>query len=736
MRASRLSTTPSRVAARWPRRTPSPPRTPTSAWPRCSIDRLDQLAEMSHSKNVVPASVQFVDIGGLVEGASTGEGLGNKFLANIREADAIVFVLRAFVDDDVPGPSDPLEHLRIVETELALADLETVENQIEKRRKAAKQDRSIADEVEALGRAHVLLAEGTPIYRSDLDDESTARCIRRYFLLTNKPVLAIVNVGEDDLDRIDELIAPVVAELGDHGEVIGMCVQLEAEAAQLDAERAGRDARGSGLGEGALPRFLHTAYQMLGLRTFFTTGEKESRAWTFRAGLEGAAVRGRDPHRLRAWLHPRRGHPLGRSARGRIVVEGPRRSAPCGWRARTTSSPTATSWRSASTSEAGCSARPIAPVACRHARTVEPARPVAGARRPGARHARGGRTRRGPAAAACSVVTASTGPSCCAGPVGAHLRHALHHRRGPSRRRHERAPNHHHGPEPSGPSRVARPCGDRVRGGRLRRRGPCTSATSWSCGDRHAWCSSVRPSATSVTCRPRRRGAGAGRCRGVRGHPPDRPAARPHRRAGTGPARGQRPHRGRRRRATCSPGSIGASGSRWSPMPACPASPIRASGWWRAAAAAGHGVEVVPGPSAALAGAGGQRPARPAASCSRGSCPGRGRGAASAWPGRRRAAHGRALRGAPPAGPHARRSGRGVRPHPPGRAGPRAHQAPRGAVAGDVWAPRSSGATRSSPVASTCWSWTVHRSRRRPTTTTSGRRWRRPGRAVPPHAMQ
>jgi ribosome-binding ATPase len=253
--------------------------------------RLDQLAEMSHSKNVVPTSVQFVDIGGLVEGASAGEGLGNKFLANIREADAIVFVLRAFVDDDVPGPADPLEHLRIVETEIALADLETVENQIEKRRKAAKQDRSIADEVEALGRAHVLLAEGTPLYRSDLDDESRA-LIRSYFLLTNKPVLAIVNVGEDDLDRVDELIAPVVAELGDHGEVIGMCVQLEAEAAQLDQSERAEMLEGLGLGEGALPRFLHTAYQMLGLRTFFTTGEKESRAWTFRAGWKAPQCAG------------------------------------------------------------------------------------------------------------------------------------------------------------------------------------------------------------------------------------------------------------------------------------------------------------------------------------------------------------------------------------------------------------------------------------------------------------
>ena len=129
-----------------------------------------------------------------MEGASTGEGLGNKFLANIRESAAIVFVLRAFADDDVPGPSDPLEHLRIVETEIALADLETVENQIDKRRKAAKQDRSIADEVAALERCHAVLAEGTPIYRSDLDDETRA-LVRSYFLLTNKPVLAIVNVS-------------------------------------------------------------------------------------------------------------------------------------------------------------------------------------------------------------------------------------------------------------------------------------------------------------------------------------------------------------------------------------------------------------------------------------------------------------------------------------------------------------------------------------------------------------
>jgi GTP-binding protein YchF len=252
-------------------------------------ERLDRLAEMSASAKVVPATVQFVDIGGLVEGASTGEGLGNKFLANIRESDAITFVLRAFADDDVPGPADPLEHLRVVETELALADLETVERQIDKRRKAAKQDRGLADEVAALERADACLSEGSPIYRGDL--EATEReLLAPYFLLTNKPVLAVVNVAEDDLERVDEIVAPVVAELsgaggaGDRAEVIGMCVQLEAEAAQLTDEERGEMLEALGLGEGALPRFLRSAYHLLGLRTFLTTGEKESRAWTFHAG--------------------------------------------------------------------------------------------------------------------------------------------------------------------------------------------------------------------------------------------------------------------------------------------------------------------------------------------------------------------------------------------------------------------------------------------------------------------
>ena len=180
---------------------------PNVGMARVPDPRLDALAEMSQSKNVVPATVQFVDIGGLVAGASKGEGLGNKFLSHIREVDAIVFVLRAFADDDVPGPSDPLEHLGVVELELTYADLETVENQIEKRRKAAKGDKSLVDEVAALDKAKAVLEAGTPIYRSDLKDDDRA-LLKGYFLLTNRPVMALVNIAEDQLDDMEAVVAP------------------------------------------------------------------------------------------------------------------------------------------------------------------------------------------------------------------------------------------------------------------------------------------------------------------------------------------------------------------------------------------------------------------------------------------------------------------------------------------------------------------------------------------------
>ncbi|NLA35021.1 MAG: redox-regulated ATPase YchF [Actinobacteria bacterium] len=252
--------------------------------------RVEALGEMSKTKTLVHASVQFVDIAGLVKGAAQGEGLGNRFLAHIREVDAIVFVLRAFEDDDVPGSHDPLEQLDILETELIYADLETLEKQVDKRRKAAKGDKTILDEVAAMERAIEVLQGGTAIYRSELDEDTRA-LLRPYFLLTNKPAMAVVNLDESQLDQADAICAPVSAAMGG-AEVVGACIQLEAEAVLLDEEERTEMLEALGLGDGALAKFLRSAYQMLGLRTYLTTGEKETRAWTFRAGARAPQAAG------------------------------------------------------------------------------------------------------------------------------------------------------------------------------------------------------------------------------------------------------------------------------------------------------------------------------------------------------------------------------------------------------------------------------------------------------------
>lgn len=244
--------------------------------------RLDRLAVMSESKNVVHAAVQFTDIGGLVEGASQGEGLGNAFLSHIREVDAIVFVLRAFPDSDVPGPSDPLEHLRVVEIELALADLASAEKALDKTSRMLKGDSSLKPTVVLLEQCVAHLSEGTPLYRAGMNADDRAE-LKEFFFLTNKPVMAVLNIGEDQIGDEDAIAAPVRAEL-DGAEVVPLSVQLEAEAALMDADERQEMLEALGLGEGAVPRFLTSAYHMLGLRTFLTTGEKESRAWTFRAG--------------------------------------------------------------------------------------------------------------------------------------------------------------------------------------------------------------------------------------------------------------------------------------------------------------------------------------------------------------------------------------------------------------------------------------------------------------------
>ena len=261
---------------------------------RVPDERLERLAEMSKSARTVHATVEFVDIGGLVEGASKGEGLGNRFLAGIREVDAVVLVLRAFADDDVVGPTDPLEHLAVVETELALADLASLEGRVERIRKQSKLDKSLTAQVDAMDAALAVLAEGTPLYRSPVSAEHRVT-LQPFFLLTNKPVLVVVNLGEDDVEKGDVIAAPVVEAFRSAAtrvEVLPVCVQLEAEAARLpEADRA-ELLEALGVGEGALPRLVHAAYALLGRRTFLTTGDKESRAWTFRAGAKAPECAG------------------------------------------------------------------------------------------------------------------------------------------------------------------------------------------------------------------------------------------------------------------------------------------------------------------------------------------------------------------------------------------------------------------------------------------------------------
>ncbi len=255
--------------------------------------RLLALAEMSKSKNVVHAACEFVDIGGLVEGASVGEGLGNKFLGDIREVEVIVYVLRAFEDDDVMGPTNPLDHLAIVETELCLADLATVEREHNKKVRLSKLDKTLGAEIDALGAALAELSDGTPIYRSTLKADQKD-LLEPSFLLTNKPVLAVVNVSEGDLDPAAAAAKaqPVIDEMKGHADVLAMCVQLEAEAAMVEEAERQEMLDAFGLGEGALPRVVHAAYHLLGRRTFLTTGEKESRAWTFRTGAKAPECAG------------------------------------------------------------------------------------------------------------------------------------------------------------------------------------------------------------------------------------------------------------------------------------------------------------------------------------------------------------------------------------------------------------------------------------------------------------
>jgi hypothetical protein len=243
-------------------------------------ERVDLLGAMSASKKLVYTSFEIVDIAALVRGANTGEGLGNRFLGSLRDCDAILYVLRAFTDPGVPGDADPRADLETLELELVLADLASVEARLDRQRRAAKGDKTLAGEIAALERAAAVLGDGVPLYRSDLGRDER-ELLAPVFLLTDKHVLVVVNIGEDELAEADAFAAP----FRDHSvdDALATCLQLEAEAAALDPEARSELLEGLGMGEGVVPRVARAAYHALGRRTFLTTGDKETRAWTFRA---------------------------------------------------------------------------------------------------------------------------------------------------------------------------------------------------------------------------------------------------------------------------------------------------------------------------------------------------------------------------------------------------------------------------------------------------------------------
>ncbi|MBV8204905.1 MAG: redox-regulated ATPase YchF [Candidatus Eremiobacteraeota bacterium] len=258
--------------------------------------RLDILARMFASKKVVPATTTFIDIAGLVRGASKGEGLGNAFLSHIREVDAIAMVVRCFEDRNVihvEGTPDPLRDVDILITELALADLATVERRLEKSRARAKADPKLADEVAALERIAALLNEGRPA-RGFAPHAHEAALAQELSLLTAKPLLYVANVDESDTAASARGVEHLQARARtDSADVVVLSAKLEAELAALSPADAEAFARELGMTSRGLDRLVVAAYRLLRLMTFLTAGEKETRAWTITQGTKAPEAAGK-----------------------------------------------------------------------------------------------------------------------------------------------------------------------------------------------------------------------------------------------------------------------------------------------------------------------------------------------------------------------------------------------------------------------------------------------------------
>lgn len=272
---------------------------PAENYPFCTIDpnvgivevpdsRLQQLAAIDHPARIVPAAVEFVDIAGLVAGASKGEGLGNQFLANIRECDAIAHIVRCFQDDNVihvAGHINPLEDIDVINTELALADLASVEKAMNRYGKQAKQggDKEAAKLMAALRKVRPALDEGKPARSVELTDEDLVQ-LKPLFLLTLKPVMYVANVsdhGFKDNPLLEEVQKRAAAE---NAPVVAICAKVEADIADMSDEDKEMFLEDMGMEEPGLNRVIRAGYKLLGLQTYFTSGPKESRAWTIHIG--------------------------------------------------------------------------------------------------------------------------------------------------------------------------------------------------------------------------------------------------------------------------------------------------------------------------------------------------------------------------------------------------------------------------------------------------------------------
>lgn len=280
-------------------------------YPFCTIDpnvgivpvpdeRLKLLGDFYQSKKVTPAVIEFVDIAGLVKGASKGEGLGNQFLANIREVDAIVHVVRCFEDTNVihvDGSIDPVRDIETINLELIFSDLEILERRIAKTTKTARMDKTAAEELELQKRIKDHLEAGKPAITLEVEDEDEKIWMSEYNLLTAKPVIFAANVAEDELadDAASNPHVQAVRELAkeQNSGVFVICAQIEQEIAELDEDEKKMFLEDLGIQESGLEKLIKASYELLGLMSFLTAGEDETRAWTIKIGTKAPQAAGK-----------------------------------------------------------------------------------------------------------------------------------------------------------------------------------------------------------------------------------------------------------------------------------------------------------------------------------------------------------------------------------------------------------------------------------------------------------